>query len=249
MTTYKINHPLITKSLLTTVSISFLLCIMGCTADGQETLKSKEFNEKIKSAGTQLVDTRTAQEYENGYIEGAENIDFYSTEFVQLMSKFDKEKPLALYCKSGNRTKNAMKILSKEGFKKIYTLDGGLMAWEKDGNRLIMPKPAEPVKKSISKEEFEKLINSEKIVIVEFGAVWCGPCKMLKPVLDKISGIYSAKGVKIITIDVDDSKALSNEMMVNEIPLLLFYKNGKPMEQMIGFNPEAIIKETLEKYL
>lgn len=235
--------------LLTFFSIALLFSISGCRAGGQETLNPKDFKAKIAIQGVQLVDIRTPQEFELGYIEGAENIDFYNPEFVKLISKLDKEKPLAIYCKSGGRTKDAMKVLAKEGFKIIYALGGGLLAWEKDGYLLVVPKPVEPVKTTISRAEFDKLIASEKMVIVDFSAVWCGPCKMLKPVLDKISTDYSSKGVKIITIDVDDSKALANELMVNEIPLILFYKDGKMVEQMIGFNTEEIIKETIEKYL
>lgn len=229
--------------------IIFLLITIGCKAGGQETLNAPEFKTKIETPDVQLIDIRTSQEFALGYIEGAENIDMYSPEFVQSISKLDKEKPLALYCKSGGRSKDAMKMLANEGFKNIYALKGGLLAWEKEGNTLVTPKPVESAKTSFTKAEYDKLVTSEKIVIIEFGAVWCGPCKMLKPVLDKISADYSAKGVKIITIDVDDSKALSNELMVNEIPLLLFYKDGKLMEQMIGFNPENIIKEVIGKYL
>ena len=96
---------------------------------------------------------------------------------------------------------------------------------------------------------FNEMIQSDKPVLVDFFAEWCGPCKMLKPVLDKLSSEYSGKGVKIVTIDVDASKDLSNELLVNEIPLLLFYRNGKLMEQMIGFNPESIIRESIEKHL
>lgn len=234
---------------ITFFSITLLLSISGCQAGGQETLNPKDFKAKITMAGVQLVDIRTPQEFELGYIEGAENIDFYNPDFVTLISKLDKEKPLAIYCKSGGRTKDAMKVLAKEGFKDIYALGGGLLAWEKDGFLLMVPKPVEPVKTTVTKAEYDKLVASDKMVIIDFSAVWCGPCKMLKPVLDKISTDYSARGVKIITIDVDASKALSNELMVNEIPLILFYRDGKMVEQMIGFNPEAIIKETIEKYL
>ena len=237
------------KFSLTFFSITLLFGITGCKADGQQTLNPAEFKTKIEAPDIQLVDIRTPQEFSLGYIEGAGNVDFYSPEFVQTISKLDKTKPLALYCKSGGRTKDALKMLSNEGFKNIYALKGGLLAWEKEGNTLVTPKPAEPVKTAFTKADFNKLIVSEKIVIIEFGAVWCGPCKMLKPVLDKISTDFSNRGVKIVTIDVDDSKALSNELMVNEIPLLLFYKDGKLMEQMIGFNPENIIKESIEKYL
>lgn len=249
ITIYKLHSITRMKSVFAYLFIAVLIGITGCMADGQETLNPKEFKAKLALSELQLVDIRTPAEYDLGYIEGADNIDFYNTEFVANISKLDKEKPLAIYCKSGGRTKDAMKQLAKVGFKNIYALAGGLLAWEKTGYTLVTPKPIEQVKTTVTKAEYDKLVASEKIVIIDFSAVWCGPCKMLKPVLDKISTEYAAKGVKIITIDVDDSKALSNELRVNEIPLLLFYKDGKLAEQMIGFNPENIIKETIEKYL
>src|SRR5688572_4114139 len=192
------------NSILKFTGIIFLLITIGCKAGGQETLNASEFKTKIETPDLQLIDIRTPEEFALGYIEGAENIDLYSPEFVQTVSKLDKEKPLALYCKSGGRSKDAMKMLANEGFKNIYALKGGLLAWEKAGNTLVTPKPVESAKTSFTRAEYDKLVTCEKIVIIEFGAVWCGPCKMLKPVLDKISADYSAKGVKIITIDVDD---------------------------------------------
>lgn len=237
------------KSFLAFFGVSIVLGISGCQAGSKETLLPKEFNIKMELPETQLVDVRTVQEFDLGFILGAENIDINNTEFIKNCSKLDKEKPVALYCESGSRSENAMNLLSKEGFKILYALKGGLIAWEKEGNKLVIPKPAEEVKTNMSKLEFEKLIVSDKLVIVEFGAEWCGPCKMLKPVLDKISTEYGSMGVKIVTIDVDQSKELSNELRVNEIPLLLFYKNGKIMERMLGFNPESIIKESIEKQL
>lgn len=237
------------KSILLFLNITLLLGISGCKAGGQESLSAEEFKAKIALPDVQLVDIRTPKEYALGYIEKSQNIDFYNPEFVQTITKLNKEKPIAIYCKSGERTKDALKALENEGFKMIYTLNGGLIMWEKQGYTLIMPKPVEPVKKEVTKPEFDKLITTAKVVIIEFSAVWCGPCKMLKPVLDKLNTDYESKGVKIITIDVDESKALSNELMVNEIPLLLFYKDGKMVEQMIGFNPETLIKASIDKLL
>jgi thioredoxin 1 len=235
----------------------FILCLplaigisfSNCKADGQETLNPKEFKIMIVEAGTQLVDIRTPEEFALGYIEGAQNIDFYNPDFLSNISKLKKDKPLALYCKSGGRTKDALKVLADQGFSKIIALKGGLLKWESEGFTLVEPKPMEPTQKAISNEEYQKLILSDKLVIVDFNAKWCGPCKMLKPILDKISTDFANKGVKIIGIDTDESKALANDMRINEIPILLFYKNGQLVERMIGFNPESVLVATIEKYL
>ena len=237
------------KNIFLIFSIAILSVCNGCNTGKNETLSSKEFSEKIKQKGIQLIDIRTPEEYNTGYIEGAENIDFYDPEFVDKMNKLDKKKPLAMYCKSEGRTKEALKLLSDANFEKIYMLKGGLLSWEHDGYKLTIPKPIEPTTHEISKAEYDKLINSAKIVIIDFNATWCKPCKMLKPILDKVSTDYASKNVKVVAIDVDESKALSNELEVNEIPLLIFYKDVKLMEQMIGFNPEENIVQAIEKYL
>ena len=241
----KYPYLFITLLLPLAIGISF----SNCKADGQETLNSKEFKSKLSDPTIQLVDIRTPEEFALGYIEGAQNIDYYNPDFLSNINKLNKDKPLAIYCKSGGRTKDALKALAKEGFVKIIALSGGLLKWESEGFTLVEPKPVIPTQKAISTEEFEKLINSEKLVIVDFNAKWCGPCKMLKPILDKISSDFAAKGVKIVAIDTDESKSLANDMRINEIPLLLFYKDGKLVERMIGFNPESILVQTIEKHL
>jgi len=219
--------------------------INACKIADQPALSAKEFKTLIDSQEVTLIDVRTPQEFALGNLVGSENIDIYDNDFYTNISKLDKEKPIALYCKSGGRSDEALKILKKNGFKTVYSLKGGLLAWEKEGYKLNTV----AVSDNISSEEFTKLIHSAKVVVVDFSAVWCGPCKQLKPILDKLSETYKSKDVKIITIDVDDSKALSNQLQVSEIPLVLFYQNGKLKEQMIGFNPENIITSVIEKYL
>ncbi|MCC6722524.1 MAG: thioredoxin [Bacteroidia bacterium] len=237
------------KQYLSIYSIVILLLCYSCKASNNEILSPKEFSEIVKQKDIQIIDIRTPEEFSTGYIENAKNIDFYDPEFKEKMNKLDKNKALAIYCKSEGRTKEAIKVLDKDGFVKIYMLKGGLLMWEHQGFKLTIPKPVEPVATAISKTEYDKIINSEKIVIIDFNATWCKPCKMLKPILDKISTDYATKGVKIVGIDVDESKELSNQLQVNEIPLLLFYKDGKLVEQMIGFNPEENIVKAIEKYI
>jgi rhodanese-related sulfurtransferase len=78
----------------------------------------------------QLVDVRTPKEYEEGHIENALNIDVTDDSFVKNIQQLNKEKPVMVYCRSGHRSARAAQILKEQGFKKIYNLDGGFMAWE-----------------------------------------------------------------------------------------------------------------------
>jgi rhodanese-related sulfurtransferase len=89
------------------------------------------FKEGIANTNIQLIDVRTPKEYEGGHIENATLIDYFSSTFKETLLTLDKEKPLYLYCKSGGRSGKASKILAELGFKEIYDLNGGYMAWEK----------------------------------------------------------------------------------------------------------------------
>lgn len=80
-----------------------------------------------------VLDVRTAPEVEAGRIPKSKHIDFRSSEFAAQVSKLDKEKTYLVHCRSGGRSRGALEILKKAGLTKIYHLDGGMLAWEKEG--------------------------------------------------------------------------------------------------------------------
>ncbi|SDL30307.1 Rhodanese-related sulfurtransferase [Salinimicrobium catena] len=92
-------------------------------------IEVKEYDQKIKKKEVQLVDVRTPEEFKEGHIKGARNIDFFSEDFIEQFQGMEKNEPLYIYCRSGNRSAKASKKLSKAGFKKIIDLEGGYKAW------------------------------------------------------------------------------------------------------------------------
>jgi rhodanese-related sulfurtransferase len=84
-----------------------------------------------------LVDVRTSDEYNNGYIENSLNIDYFSNEFSVNADKLDKTIPIILYCKSGKRSSMSANKISKLGFKEIYNLEGGILEWIEEGNVIV----------------------------------------------------------------------------------------------------------------
>ena len=92
---------------------------------------------KSKSVNQTIIDIRTPGEYRDGYIDGAVNINFYDRNFLEQVSKFDKEQPIFIYCRSGNRTSSASRKLNKYGFKLVYDLDGGIKNWKRANNKII----------------------------------------------------------------------------------------------------------------
>ncbi len=121
-----------------------------------------EFEKIIQDKNVQLVDVRTPKEYAEGHIKGAVNIDFKKRTFPDYINVLDKNKPVAVYCHSANRSGKASLIMLSEGFKKIYDLDGGIKAW----NAANKPLSTEdnPKNKKIQKLIAEKNFKGKAIV-------------------------------------------------------------------------------------
>jgi rhodanese-related sulfurtransferase len=115
------------------IIMTFLSTLFGANGQSNDTIKiltATEYYNAISNEDVQLVDVRTEKEYNEGAIENALNIDFFQQEnFNSEFNKLDKEKPIYLYCRSGNRSLQAAKKLSLLGFKKIYDLKAGYMGW------------------------------------------------------------------------------------------------------------------------
>ena len=105
-----------------------LCAIFGCSAKGFESVDAAEFAREIAKEGVQIVDVRTAAEYAEGHIPNAVNIDVYSSDFADKIAKLDKERTVAIYCRSGRRSKSAAEQAVKQGFK-VVELDGGVLSW------------------------------------------------------------------------------------------------------------------------
>lgn len=105
-----------------------LCAIFGCSAKTFESVDAAEFAREIAKKGVQIVDVRTAAEYAEGHIPNAVNIDVYSEDFADKIAKLDKERTVAIYCRSGRRSKSAAEQAVKQGFK-VVELDGGVLSW------------------------------------------------------------------------------------------------------------------------
>ena len=97
----------------------------------------------------------------------------------------------------------------------------------------------------------KEVLNEEKLVLVDFSAIWCGPCKMVAPILEEIA--YENDNVKIVKMDVDVSPFISRKYRINSIPNIKFFKNGRVVDEIIGFvhkrQIEEVINRNLEQYI
>jgi rhodanese-related sulfurtransferase len=86
-----------------------------------------------------LIDVRRPEEFADGIIRGASNIDFTAPTFTEKISSLDRSKPYFVYCKSGKRSGDAVSQMKRMGFKNLYTLDGGLKNWKDQGLEIVKP--------------------------------------------------------------------------------------------------------------
>jgi len=93
-----------------------------------------------------------------------------------------------------------------------------------------------------------EVIDSDKPVLVDFWAPWCGPCRIVAPVLEEIAA-EDADRIKIVKVNVDEDQKYAGQLGVFNIPTMVLYKNGQPVEKIIGAMPKQNIKAKLEQHL
>lgn len=195
-------------------------------------LSVTSFAEQLKAQADALVlDVRTAEEFNEGHLENALNADWSSNDFEQLTASFDKEKPVFVYCLSGARSAQAAEFLRSKGFKTVYNMEGGIMQWRAAHLPLA---GAETKLAGMSQEQFNKLIQSDKVVLVDFYADWCAPCKKMEPYLNEIAQEMKAK-VEVVRINADDNPEICQALGVDALPTLKVYKKGQQTWSNVGY--------------
>jgi thioredoxin len=219
----------------------------GNTANAQPTqtnLTAKEFSMKLEQTpSAQIIDVRTPGEVAGGFINNAVNIDYNSSDFTTKTSQLDKNKPTFVYCLSGGRSGAAAAQMRSEGFKIVYELTGGIMKWNAAGLPLVTKNQA-PKKQGMTLNDFNKLTTSDKLVLVDFYAEWCAPCKRMKPYLEEIAKDMNAT-VTVVRIDVDQHPSLMKELKIEELPVLRTYKKGTMTWEQKGFIEKAEVVKKL----
>jgi len=94
----------------------------------------------------------------------------------------------------------------------------------------------------------ETVLNSDKPVLVDFWAAWCGPCRMLGPIIEELHGDYDGKAV-VGKVDVDNNQQIAMQYGIRNIPTVLIFKNGEVVDKFVGVAPKASIAEKLNSFL
>nr|YP_010618865.1 Thioredoxin [Deltalsia parasitica]WAX02878.1 Thioredoxin [Deltalsia parasitica] len=109
--------------------------------------------------------------------------------------------------------------------------------------RLILP-----IVQVVDSDFNSEVIKSRKIVLVDFGAPWCGPCRMIAPVISEIAQEYEST-IKVVKINTDSNASVAAEYGIRSIPTLMIFKNGIKIDTVIGAVPRSTLLNTLNKYI
>lgn len=184
----------------------------------------KGLNDKV-----QLLDVRTPEEYHQGHLENAMLANWQDNkEFMRRIAAMDSNEPVYIYCLSGGRSAAAKKALEKEGFQ-VVELKGGITAWRHADKPEISLKKTE----EISAASYAAMLQSASVVLVDFGASWCPPCRRMEPVMEALTAKVSPE-VPIIKMDGSSQTTLMKTHNVSVMPTYILYQNGKEVWRKSG---------------
>jgi thioredoxin len=221
------------------IGFLFISC-QGQQSKTVQTVDVKTFAEKLKAnKNSQLLDVRTPEEFSKEHIDNAVNVNWNGNDFVSKAEKYDKSKPVFVYCKVGGRSSQAATKLAELGFKEVYNLDGGIMKWNAAGNAKQSDKII-----GICDQEYGELIKSSDRVMIDFNAKWCAPCKKMNPYILKFQTEMATK-IKIVQLDADENKTIVDQLKLDGLPVIIVYEKGVEVWRNVGY----ISEEDLRKHL
>lgn len=193
-------------------------------------LPANVFAEKINVIPTApVIDVRNVDEFEEGHLLYARNIDWTASDFEARIKLLKKDSAVFVYCQSGKRSHAAADKMRRWGFKQVYELEGGLLKWRAAG----LPEESASAT-GMTMLDFEQLINTDKKILFNFYADWCEPCKRMAPNLVKLQA-QLANSVVFISISADNNPQLDKALNVTSLPTLLLYQNKQLTWRHVGY--------------
>ncbi len=206
--------------------------VIGLTSVGQN-LSALDFQKKmVELPNAPIVDVRTPDEFNQSRLKNAVNINIGDQSFPTQIGKLDKSKPVFVYCLTGSRSSYATRYMISQGFKVVYDLTGGIMRWRSAGLPEISGNAV--ASNEMTQTQYNALLNTDKLVLVDVYADWCGPCKKMAPSLEEIQKELTAK-VNVVRINADQNKTLVKSLNISALPTLMLYKNKKLIWSNTGF--------------
>jgi thioredoxin len=226
------------KGLMALTVLGLQFCAQG--QGEKKVLDAKSFSEALaKTPDALVLDVRTPEEFAGGHLGNAVNVDWNGDGFDSWSKKIDKEAKIFVYCLSGGRSGSAGAALRQSGFQHVAEMEGGLMKWKAAGLPLIGGGNGP---RGMQMADYEKQLQAgNQVVLVDFFAPWCGPCKKMKPELEKLEK-ENAAALKVVRIDADQNPDLAKALKVDALPVVLIYKEGQMQKRLEGYQSPAQLK-------
>jgi len=207
-------------------SLIGILFLVSCTT-AQNSVKVDQFEKAISEKNVQVLDVRTMAEYNSGYIKNSLQADWTNRpQFDDRTQHLDKSRPVYVYCASGIRSASAAEVLRQRGFE-VYNLDGGMVAWKRAGKPVVGVSTAG----KMTAEQYRQAVSGAGLVLVDFGAAWCPPCKKMEPTMNEVRKINT---VKVQYVDGGANTDLMDLQKIEAMPTFILYKNGKEVWRKQG---------------
>ena len=231
------------------IYIFFIVTLFSCNENKSisNLVSANDFNQMISNDKSAIIiDVRTPEEFNKGHLRNSLNVNWFDENFDENLKIFNKDLPVLVYCLSGGRSSQANEKIQSLGFKNVYELDGGILEWRK--NKLPEALLNNNYENSLTVDDFNVFIETEKIVLVDYYANWCAPCKIMEPYLDEISNEYS-KNLNLVRINYDDNLPLVRSLEVYGLPVLQIYKDKKLLWSHVGFIEKSSVEKEIKKYI
>lgn len=230
--------------------IGFLFFVNTVFAQNKDKylLSINDFEVKLRDniSVAQLIDVRTPEEYMRGHLKRAINLNFNDDNFEDIVkARLDKTRPVFVYCFSGRRSTDAAAFLRDLGYKEVYDMAGGFAKWTSSSKPYASDNTTTQPIAAFTLENLDRVVKSNNLVLIDFYADWCGPCKKMNPILNRIAD--QNKNVKLLKIDAEKSDNIASAFKVEEIPTYVIIKNGRQVWRGVGEMDETELKEVLAK--
>ncbi len=235
------------KSILLTTFIALAFSACNSQNANVKNLDPDQFQAAIAKGDVQLIDVRTPEEYKEKHIANAKNINIDGSDFDKQIADLDKKKPVYFYCLAGGRSSKASAYAANNGFAEVYNLEHGINSWMAANKPVVTATGAAPEQGMSFDDYLAHIKRPDKLILVDFNAVWCGPCKLLKPIVEKVAAKNKDK-VELWSIDVDKNPQVSKTMNITGIPLLILYREGKELWRNLGLTDEKEIASQIAKF-
>ena len=222
---------------------SLALFVASCAQQKSEnaTISAQSFQNAIQQSAAQILDVRTASEFQSGHIKNALQANWNDQkEFESRTQHLDKNKTVYVYCQAGGRSAAAQSNLIEKGFK-VVNLEGGMSNWKMNG----LPVEGSSNSVQMKIEDFDHVIASNNLVLVDIGATWCPPCRKMLPLVEKVKSQFANK-LYFLAVDGGIDMDVMKHLQFETLPTFIIYKNGKEVWRKTGIVDEAEFVKILQ---